>query len=221
MDPLTTPDAAPQSSPWPRILLSAGLLVAYAMTVAWVFYQQSMAWPHEGSMGYVVFFLLCPGIVFQSFNLAYMLRTRRRLTRRALTRLVTIPLGLVVAAFLSIWASTLAMSGFEQAYVPFVTQVGANLRDPCRAAGSYFQAPAVAAYNLQTGRYGARPARLHHDAKRFVLAFQGGSVDIDGSTIYYDSGARAWRKFHNDSRDDREAYAALTAGLAECVLKPQ
>ena len=57
--------------------------------------------------------------------------------------------------------------------------------------------------------------------KRFVLAFQGGSIDIDGSTIYYDSGAGAWRKFHNDSSDDRQAYAALTAGLAECELKGQ
>jgi hypothetical protein len=26
----------------------------------WVFYEQSMTWPHEGSMVYVVFFLLCP-----------------------------------------------------------------------------------------------------------------------------------------------------------------
>jgi cation transport ATPase len=221
MDPLMTPETEPQSSLWPRILLSAVLLAAYAMAMAWAFHMQSMEWPHEGSMAYVVFFLLCPGIVFQSFNLAYMLRAGRRLTRRALTRLVTIPLGLVMAAFLSIWASTLAMSGFEQAYVPFVTQVGANLRDPCPAAGSYFQAPAVTAYNLQTGRHRERPARLHHDAKRFVLAFQGGSADIDGSTIYYDSGAGAWRKFHNDSSDDREAYAALTAGLAECVLKAQ
>jgi len=213
-----TPSTEPQSSPKPRILLSAVLLAAYTMAVVWVFHEQSMAWPHEGSMAYVIFFLLCPGIVFQSFNLVYMLRTARRLTRRALTRLVTIPLGLVMAAFLSNWASTLAMSGFEQAYVPFVTQVRANLPDTCRAAGRYFQAPAVTAYNLRTGPHRRRPAKLHHDSKRFVLAFQGGSADIDGSTIYYDSGAGAWRKFHNDSSDDQKAYAGLTAGLAECVL---
>jgi len=157
-----TPGAEPQSRPRPRIPLSAALRAAYAMAVAWVFYQQSMAWPHEGSMAYVVFFLLCPGIVFQSFNPAYMRRTGRRLTRRALTRLVTVPLGLVMAAFLA--------------------------------------------------------TKLHHDSTRFVLAFQGGSADIDGSTIYYDSGTGAWRKFHNDSSDARQVYAGLTAGLAECVL---
>lgn len=125
-------------------------------------------------------------------------------------------MGLVIAAFLADWASTLAMSGFEQAYVPFATQVGANLPDPCRAAGRYFQAPAITVYNQQTGC--DRPARLHHDSTRFVLAFQGGSADIDGSTIYYDSAAGAWLKFHNDSSDARQVYAGLTAGLAECVL---
>jgi len=213
-----TPDTEPQSSAKPRILLSALLLAAYAMVVAWVFYEQSMAWPHEGSMAYAVFFLLCPGIVFQSFNLAYMLRSGRRLMRRALMRFVTIPVGLAAAAILASWASSLAMSGFEQAYVPFVTQARANLPDPCHAAGRYSQAPAVTAYNLQTSRHRQRPAKLHHDSKRFVLAFQGGSADIDGSTIYYDSGAEAWRKFHNDSSDDQKAYAGLTAGLAECVL---
>jgi hypothetical protein len=215
-----TPDTELQTSPKPRILLSVMLLAAYAMAVAWVFYEQSMTWPHEGSMAYVVFFLLCPGIVFQSFNLVYMLRTARRLKRRALTRLVTIPLGLVMAAFLASEASTLAMSGFEQAYVPFVTQARANLADPCGAAERYFLAPAVTAYNLRSG-YRKRPATLHHDSKRFVLAFQGGSADIDGSTIYYDSGAGAWRKFHNDSVDARQVYAGLTAGLAECTFKAQ
>jgi hypothetical protein len=209
-----TSDAESQSSPRPRILLSAALLVAYALVVAWVFYEQSMTWPHEGSMVYAVFFLLCPGILFQSFNLAYMLRTRRRLMRRALTRVVTIPLGLAIGAFLASLASILAMRGFEQAYVPFVSQVGANLPVSCRLAATYFHAPSVAAYNLRTTR--EQLAKLHHDDKRFVLAFRGGSADIDGSTIYYDSGTGAWSKFHNDNSDEQAAYVARTAGLAEC-----
>jgi len=101
--------------------------------------------------------------------------------------------------------------------VPIVTQVAANLPDPHRAAERYFQAPVVKAYNLQTGG-NRQPVKLHHDTKRFVLAFQGGSADIDGSTIYYDSGAGAWRKFHNDNSDARQVYTGLTAG---CVLKEQ
>ena len=83
-----------------------------------------------------------------------------------------------------------------------------------------FRDPSVAAYNLRTGR--DRPAaKLKYDNKRFVLAFGGGSMDIDGSTIYYDSGAREWRKFHNDDAGASGVYAGLTQGLAECVLRVQ
>ena len=33
------------------------------------------------------------------------------------------------------------MGNFEQAYAPFVSQVGANLADPCRSASRYFETP--------------------------------------------------------------------------------
>jgi hypothetical protein len=207
-----------QAAPKPRLRLSAALLAVYSALVAWVFYDRATDWPHVGSLGYAVFILLCPGIVFQSFNLAYMRRTGRPLARRLLTRLATIPLGLVFAVLLMSWADKFSQRGFEHAYAPFVAQVGASLPDPCRTAGRYFQAPAVAAYNLRTGR--DRPvAKLHHDDGRFVLAFRGGSADIDGSTIYYDSSTSAWHKFHNDLDDARAVYEKLTAGLAECLLQ--
>lgn len=217
-----TPDTQPQSRPTLRILLGVVLLAAYTMAVVHVFQAESTAWPHTGSMGHVVFFLLCPAIVFELFSLAYMLRNARRVRSRALMWIVAISVGWVMAGLLADEASTRIMRGFERAYAPFVTQVRANLSDPCRDGGRYFQAPAVAAYNLQSGRGHKRPATLHHDSKRFVLALQGGSIDIDGSTIYYDSVAATWHKFHNNSiDDDRKAYAALTKGLAECVLKAQ
>ena len=112
------------------------------------------------------------------------------------------------------------MGNFEQAYAPFVSQVGANLADPCRLASRYFEIPAVAAYNLRAQR--DRPAaKLKYDNRRFVLAFGGGSMDIDGSTIYYDSGVKAWRKFHNDNATASGLYTGLSEGLAECSLRAQ
>lgn len=213
-----TADAAPNSTPRPRTAVV--LLVAYAVMVAWVFFEQANSWPHEGSLLSVVLYFLCPGIVFQSFSLAYTLGTRRPLTRRVLARVVTIPLGLIIAVALSSWASTLAMRSFEQAYAPFVAKVGVNPADACRSAGDYFAIPAVVAYNRQVGR--ERPfAKLYHESKRFVLAFSGGSADIDGSTIAYDSGAGAWRKFHNNDTNAQEVHAGLTAGLVECPLRAQ
>jgi hypothetical protein len=208
----------PQTGARPRVRLSFALLVVYLVLVAWAFYDGATDWPHVGSWSYLVFILLCPGIVYQSFSLAYTRRTGRAVTRPVLTRLATIPLGLVFAGLLMSWSDTISMRAFARVYAPFVAQVGASLPDPCRAAGRHFQLPAVAAYNLRTGR--DRPvAKLHHDDARFVLAFRGGSADIDGSTFYYDSGVSAWFKFHNDNGDARAAYDKATAGLAECLVQ--
>jgi len=216
--PVTVANAGVSATVAPRTRLSVALLAVYVVLVAWAFYDGSTDWPHVGSWSYLVMIFLCPGIVYQSFSLAYARHTGRPVTRWALNRLWTIPLGLVLAGLLMSWVDRLSLGGFERAYAPFVAQVGTSLPDPCRAAGRYFQAPSVAAYNLRAGR--DRPvAKLHHDDARFVLAFRGGSADIDGSTFYYDSGVSAWFKFHNDNGDARAAYDKATAGLAECLLQ--
>lgn len=211
------PENETQSAAGPRTTRSAVLLVLYVAMTVWVFSEQSTSWPHEGSWAAFAYLFLCPGIVFQSFALLYARLTGRALTRRVLTRVVTIPLGLVIAAALGQWGSTLAMGDFERAYTPFAAQVGANLAAPCGGAAKYFAIPAVAAYNEQTGR---RPtANLRYEGSRFVVSFSGGSFDMDGSTIYFDSGARRWRKFHNDSTIASREFEKLTEGLAGCSLR--
>lgn len=213
-----TPPSESEGGTKPGKRANVALLVAYAAVVAWALHEQATSWPHEGSWAFVVFLILCPGILFQSFNLGYTWRTGRPLTRRWPARVVTILLGLMLAAALDSWASTLAMASFEQAYSPFVAQVAANPADPCGPAARYFAIPSVAEYNRQAGR--ERPqAKLKHDGKRFVLSFPGGSIDIDGSTIYYDSGAKAWSKYHNNNDEKSGAFAKLTEGLAECLLR--
>jgi hypothetical protein len=133
-------------------------------------------------------------------------------------RVFTIPAGLVLATVLSAWASGLAMARFTRAYEPLVARIRANLAEPCADVAGYYELPSVVAYNRQTER--ERPAaKLNHDQKRFVVAWGGGSADIDGSTIYYDSDSRQWRKFHNDTAAASEIHARLTAGLAECSLR--
>ncbi len=211
------PETDPQTGARPRITRSVVLLAVYVAVVGWLFYEQSTSWPHEGSWALIAYVLLCPGILFQSFSLAYALGTGRPLTTRyILTLVVSMLLGLVLAAQLTDKASTLAMSGFERAYAPFVTQIGANLAEPCGGAAKYFVIPAVTAYNEQTHR---RPtASLNYDSKRFVVSFPGDSIDMDGSKIYFDSGAKRWRKFHNNLEDETAAFTKLTEGLADCRL---
>ena len=211
------PENVTQAEPRPRTTRSVVLLVLYVAFLGWLFYEQSTSWPHEGSWATLAYVFLCPGIAFQSFVVLYARTTGRPLARRVLARVVTVPLGLVLAVALTGLGSALAMDGFERAYSPFVAQVGASLAEPCGAAAKYFAIPDVAAFNEQTGR---RPtANLSYDGKRFVLAFPGGSIDIDGSTIYYDSAAGKWHRFHNDSDIGRGILEKLTNGLASCKLR--
>jgi hypothetical protein len=211
------PESATQAEPMPRNIRGMVLLALYVAMTVWVFSAQSTSWPHEGSWAAFAYLFLCPGIVFQTFALIYARLTRRPLKRRALARVATIPLGLVIAAVLGEWGSTLAMGGFERAYTPFAAQVGANLVEPCGGGAKYFAIPAVAAYNGQAGRQPT--ANLKYDGKRFVVSFSGGSFDIDGSTIYFDSDAKRWHKFHNDSTIASQKFEKLTEGLAECKLR--
>jgi hypothetical protein len=185
--------------------------------VAWIVYSQSTAWPHEGAWAYAILYLACPGILFHGFRLIFTWRTGRLPARRWLTRVFTIPAGLVLAVVLSSWASGLAMARFTRAYDPFVARLRANLAAPCGDAAALYALPSVAAYNRQAEREPV--AKLYHDQKRFVASWGGGSADIDGSTIYYDSASGRWRKFHNDNAAASEAYARLTAGLTECALR--
>ena len=214
------PNSEQQNGLQRRIVISMVLLAAYAAVVVWVLYDQATSWPHEGSWASLVFFFLCPGIVFQAFNLAYMQVKARPLTRRVLTRVITIPLGLVVAAALVDAAGRFAVRDFQSAYAPFAADIGTNLTDPCGSAAQYFAIPSVVAYNRQTGHERVA-AKLRYDRKRFVLSLSGGSIDADGSTIYFDSGAKAWGKFHNDNAARSRAFTTLTEGLAECTLRTQ
>ena len=207
----------PQAGLKRRAVISAVLLAIFLSLTGWLFYVQSTSWPHEGSLAFIGYVFLCPGIVFQSFSLAYAIGTGRPLTTRyVVTLVVSMLLGLVLAAQLTDKASVLAMSGFERAYAPFVAQVGANLAEPCGGSEKYFAIPAVAAYNEQANR---RPtAVLNYDSKRFVVSFPGDSIDMDGSKIYFDSSAGHWRKFHNDIETESQTFKKLTEGLADCRL---
>lgn len=199
-------------------LSSAALLAAHAGVVTWAVLDQARAWPHVGSYVQFVFFLATPGILFHAVKLAFLWRTKRPPARRWLVRLFTIPAGLYLAGTLLSAADQRARTSFERAYAPFAAQLGAHLADPCGRTAELYALPSVVAFNRGAGL--ERPgAKLSYDRQRFVLAFGGGSIDIDGSTIYFDSNTGRWTQFHNDDKDATAVYEKLTAGLADCILR--
>lgn len=207
-------------APKARLMLPAALLVVYTAIVVWTFVAESRSWPHVGSWRSFLFIPFCPGIVFQTVNLIFRWRTGRPLKRWVLVRLATIPAGLILAGVLVGSSSDRSWIGFTRAYEPFVAEIGAHLADPCPAALRAFTIPSLAAYNRRAG-YESPLARLSYDKAHFVLWFSGGSIDIDGSRLFFDSTAKKWDMFHNDNRERAATFDGLVARLTECRVSAQ
>lgn len=200
-------------------LSSAVWLAAWTALAAWLSYGLATAWPYVGAAAQAGLLLAMPGVLFRSFDLLWMWRRRVPVAgaRRWLARGVAIVAGVAAAAGLARVFDAASMARFESAMAPVVARLAANAAAPCAPAARPAAGAALDDYLQSAGR--ARPGGvLHHGGPRFVLAFPGGSADIDGSTVWYDSAAPGWRKFHNDAAASAAAFAALVKGMDSCKI---
>lgn len=199
-----------------RAATPVALLGIYVGISALVFYQLANAWPNIGQWKQGLLLLLCPAIVLTALRLSRP-RTRSR-ARRVLEWLVAVPLGVFLATLLTGFASMISFNNFQKHYAAFVAEVHSNLPTPCASAWAFLDNPTLLAYNRAADVDERAPVTLYYSAERFVASLPGGSIDIDGSTIYYDSHSGGWHRFHNDDRLERERYGALIVDLSECRL---
>jgi hypothetical protein len=64
-----------------------------------------------------------------------------------------------------------------------------------------------------------RPQSLHSLDKDYLITFQGGSIDIDGSTIVYESKNNKVLVFHNDLYDRQKALKDKQSAMVVCDLR--
>ncbi len=192
----------------------------WAALLVWASHALATAWPYVGLMPQWLLLVAVPGIVFRTFDLVLMQAGKRRVGgwRRLLLRIAAIGVG--VPAALAGWGAldAISMHRFERAMAPLVASLHAKLPTACPPESGYPLGPEVVAYLDGSSAVRAN-AELHFDANRFVLTFQGRSMDIDGSTMFYDSIARVWRKIHNDSLGRTGELAALVQGLTACRFR--
>lgn len=204
-----------------RPKLFTGLCLAlWGGAALWSTYVLATAWPYVGLLPQWLLFVAMPGILFRGFDLTVMHTAKRRVGgwRRLLVRVAALVLGL--AAALGGWDAldAISMQRFENAFAPFVAGLHSKHPDVCPAQSGPALGPEVAAYLDDASAVRAN-ATLHFDAKRFVLTFQGRSMDIDGSTMFYDSVARVWRKVHNDTLMRTGELTNLVEGLTNCRFR--
>lgn len=202
----------------PRIT-GAIWLALWLVVAAWACHALATAWPYVQSMPQWLLVFALPGLLFRILDLGWMQALRRRLAgwRRWAARAITIIAGL--AATGGLWSAMdgISMGRFESAFAPLVVQVHAKSAAPCPPAAQIGIDSALAAYVDESDAPRA-PLRLHHDRQRFVLVLSGGSMDIDGSSLLYDSRTRQWRKVHNDALDQSGELQALLKDLEACRI---
>ena len=199
------------------VIVGALWLAGWSALTALCAWSLATPWPYVGSSLQLLLIISVAGILFRSFGLLRLWRGREQAKgwRRWLARFAIFIAGAVAAGVLGDVLETASMSRFEAAIAPFVKAVQANVAAPCPPAARYVVDAPLREY-LDSAGFPSPRATIHFDGKRFVLAFPGGSGDIDGSTIWYDSAAPGWQKFHNDSRDKVEALSALVKGMQTC-----
>ncbi len=199
------------------LTISILLLVVYMGGTISIFVS-SIAWPNVGNKISTFLYLLCPPIIFQSYFLVYSLIKRKLPVRRILARLLSIILGVFLSAQIMERGSTMAMQRFEQACLPLVEMIQENLPQPCNPEISYTDhLPSKGESNQWDP---GKSYHLYHDEKFFILTFPGGSIDIDGSTIYYFSKQGGWTIFHNDHKEKSNQLQGLLKGMEECQDRP-
>ena len=192
-------------------------LTIWLALAAYFCYHLVFAWPYMMSLAHLGLVLVCPGILFQVANHFFLWR-RRQILRGPLhyaLRAFAIVGGLFVAGFLVAPLEAQSMARFERGMAPFLTQIKPQLAAPCPPQAKYVADATMRTYFTQV-QAPIRRVVLHHDTKRFVLAAQGRSIDIDGSTMYYDSNTAKWTKYHNDNRVAADVLEALHKGMEKC-----
>jgi hypothetical protein len=217
-------DAAPLAAtagdpkqPW---IASAVWLVVWLLVAGWTAVILAGAWPYVQFMPQWLLLIAMPGLLFRAFDLLWICAGRRRVLgwRRWLARATALVAGVPAAA--ASWAAldAISMARFEQAMVPLVDRLHASAQADCPPESGWDLGAGFAAY-LDAAWAPNAPVELHRDPQRFVLAVPGRSMDIDGSTMFYDSASRGWRKVHNDVLAQSGELKTLTNGLASCRFR--
>jgi hypothetical protein len=203
----------------PRTALPLIALAIWTALALWTAYVLATAWPYEGHVLQILLLIAIPGILFRVTELLWLAKKQVRLDsyNRVIARVVSIVAGLAGAVFLWGPLEKLSMDRFEREISTLVADVYAKSAAPCPPAATYTLSAALVAYMEDAG-FPRPTATIYADRQAFLLSLPGGSIDIDGSTLIYDSRTRAWRKAHNDMLQASGELDRLTKGLENCKL---
>jgi hypothetical protein len=206
--------------PW-QVARSVFWLVVWALAAAACGYVLATSWPYQGHGMQFPMVVAMAGVVSRTMRLVSW-RIGRTAPVGWKWGIAKVFIGLLACA--TVWPplQQLSLARFERALAPWVAQVHAAA-EPCTPLARWRDDATYAAYVRSTGGPRDLPS-IAYVPGRFAIWTAGGSFDIDGSTVWYDSGSRAWTSFHNDASERRNAFEAMVRQMTACdrvTLPPQ
>lgn len=200
------------------LLLHWILLISYGCINLFAVYSSMYSWPTQGSFIWFLLIIFCPFFLYHLVFIGCVTVLNIRPHWKKSYLFLTIISGILLAGGVLQITQKISLARFKTAYSPMVFQVQQKMPFPCNA--HYFEIPAVYRYNHSVTQKllwkGKPTGGLLYNPQRFVLYFRAGSVDMDNSTIFYDSEIKNWQFFHNDEVAEAENFAARSKNLSLC-----
>ena len=191
------------------ILISLFLLLTYLAIIAFVI-NSTINIPSVGNLNIFAFLFVMPAFIYQLYFLAYRFAKSRFPKSKWLYRFLIIISGVIISVLSSKYLDSYAMHLFSKNKVVLIGRIVTSMPSPCKTLNIYQDE------NKITSVFN-KAKELYFNKQLFIVTFNGGSIDIDGSTIFYRSDISEWDIFHNDNAKKQQALQELTNNLSRCI----
>lgn len=200
------------------LLLNWILLTSYGCINLFAIYSSIYSWPTQGSIIWLLLIIFCPPFLYHVAFIIFVFTLKDKQQWQKKCRVITLISGVLLAGGLMQATQNISLLRFKAAYQPLIVAVTEKMPKPC--GEDYFDMPQVRRYNYSVTqkilKNGKPTGELLYNAQRFVLFFRAGSVDMDNSSLFYDSEKQSWRFFHNDNTLETKNFSNRIKGLGRC-----
>ncbi|MCK4493001.1 MAG: hypothetical protein KAU26_03040 [Methylococcales bacterium] len=181
-------------------------------------YDLSYSWPHKGCFVWFIVVFISPVFLYYSITIGYFLGTQKPLIQKKTTGLFSLIFGVLFAGGLLQYTQSNSLQRFSRIYAPMIQKIQQNMPEPCHHA--YFEMVDIKIYNAQIHRAMTKDNRpvggLLYNEDQFILYFLTQSINIEGSTLFYDSVVEKWQLFQNNTLHGKSTFQQQYLTLTEC-----
>jgi hypothetical protein len=196
-----------------RYKLHAISIAIYIAVASYGLFSIATGHPGKGSWWLILPLFALPPMLHHSVMLVLLKSGVDTKKKRfsILVRLITLVLGLCLVAPLNRYVSAYALDQFVASQQKFLTSLHMGDAGICNVATQYRR--------TEAGRF---INGLWYTDEDFLVTYHGGSIDIDGSTIYFQKSTGKWDMVHNDMLDydgEKHPLNKLISDMTECKIR--